>query len=251
MEFPVFLRLGPLAVHPHPVFEVLGYLLGAWCYLRLRERGGDHLPDAARSSVLAAAAVGAAVGSKLMYWLADPGLTVEHWLDPVHLMGGKSIVGGLAGGLIAVEWVKRRIGVTWATGDLFAVPLAIGIAVGRIGCFLSGLEDETYGLPAALPWGVDLGDGLSRHPVQLYEIACLLLLVPVLLWLMRRPHPEGAVFKAFMVAYFGFRFLLEFLKPGVHFAGLNPIQWVCLGVLAYYGSLAVRQRRWQAGAARG
>ena len=56
-----------------------------------------------------------------------------------------------------------------ATGDLLALPLVLGIAIGRIGCFLSGLEDQSYGVATALPWGVDFGDGVARHPTQLYE----------------------------------------------------------------------------------
>jgi phosphatidylglycerol:prolipoprotein diacylglycerol transferase len=74
-------------------------------------------------------------------------------------MGGKMIVGALMGGLLAVEWAKRRLGVTVRTGDLFALPLCAGIAIGRVGCFLTGLEDHTVGAHTTLPWGVDVGDG--------------------------------------------------------------------------------------------
>jgi prolipoprotein diacylglyceryltransferase len=115
------------------------------------------------------------------------------------------------------------------------VPLAVGIAVGRIGCFLTGLDDHTYGLPTTLPWGVDFGDGLARHPTQLYETAFLAGLAVVLLRLARRPLPTGDLFKLFMISYFGFRLLLEGIKPGEALAGLTPIQWCCLAMLAYYG----------------
>ena len=96
-------------------------------------------------------------------------LTAAHWHDAVYLMSGKTIVGGLIGGLFAVEWVKRQIGEKSSTGDLFAAPIALGVAIGRIGCFLGGLPDGTYGTPTSLPWGVDFGDGIPRHPTQLYE----------------------------------------------------------------------------------
>ena len=66
------------------------------------------------------------------------------------------------------------VGITHSTGAYFAPSLAIGIAIGRIGCFLSGLEDYTYGTPTTLPWGYDFGDGVLRHPVQLYEAAAYL-----------------------------------------------------------------------------
>ena len=100
--------------------------------------------------------------------------------NPASLIGGKTIVGALTGGLIAVELLKRYIGLRHSTGDLYAIPLALGIAIGRIGCFLTGLPDNTYGTPARLPWAVDFGDGIPRHPTQLYEIAFLLLLIPLL-----------------------------------------------------------------------
>jgi phosphatidylglycerol:prolipoprotein diacylglycerol transferase len=240
MHFPVYLWLGPLPLHPHWVFEILAYLVASRLYLALRGRG-DLLPEADRWTVVTAAMVGAAVGSKLLYWASDPAFMVAHWRDPFVLIGGKSIVGGLVGALCAVEWVKRQVGITRATGDLFVLPLVVGIAIGRIGCFLTGLDDHTYGLPTTLPWGVDFGDGLPRHPAQLYEIGFLVVLWPVLSALNRRPdQPDGAIFKIFLVAYLGFRFLLEFLKPGVAVAGLNAIQWVTLAGLAYYAQLGVR-----------
>jgi prolipoprotein diacylglyceryltransferase len=235
----VYLHLGPLTVHPHWFFETLAYAAGFRLYLWLRRRAGDHLSETNRWWVIAAATVGAALGSKLLYWLSDPRLTLGRAaaLDPVFLMGGKSMVGALVGGLVAVEWAKKRLGVRRATGDLFAVPLAAGIATGRIGCFLTGLDDHTYGVPAALPWAIDFGDGVTRHPTQLYETAFLLLLIPALVALGRRPHRQGDVFKAFMVAYLAFRLWVESIKPGVFCLGLNAIQWVCAGTLVYYGRL--------------
>ena len=234
MEFPVYLPLGPLRLHPHWVFEVLAYLIAFNIYLRLRVRRGDIIAGSARWTVIAAAAVGGALGSKLLYWLEDPWLTLEQWREPTYLMAGKTIVGGLIGGLVAVEWIKRRIGVTQSTGDLFAVPLALGISIGRVGCFLTGLPDHTYGILTAMPWGVNFGDGIPRHPTQIYEILFLLLLAIFLWRFSQRLHRNGDVFKAFMVAYIGFRFLVEFLKPTVTIAGLSFIQWACAVVLVYY-----------------
>ncbi len=174
---------------------------------------------------MAAAVAGAAVGSKLLYWLEDPAATLAHWNDPIFLFEGKTIVGALLGGTIAVEWIKRRHGISRRTGDLFAVPLALGIAVGRIGCFLSGLGDQTYGIATALPWGVDFGDGIARHPVQLYESAFALLLAGGLVLARRRGLAEGAEFRLFLIAYLGFRLAVDFLKPGVFLLGLTSIQW--------------------------
>jgi phosphatidylglycerol:prolipoprotein diacylglycerol transferase len=236
VQFPVYVWLGPVPVHPHFLFESLAYLFGARIYGWVKARQGDAIAPDDRWWVVAAAAVGAALGGKLVYWLSDPVLFLQSWRDPFLLMGGKSVVGALVGGLVAVEWAKRRLGLTRSTGDLFALPLAIGIAVGRIGCFLTGLDDHTHGLPTTLPWAVDFGDGLARHPTQLYEIAFLLPFAGWLWVLANRPHREGDVFRLFMVGYLGFRVLLEAIKPGVALLGLNAIQWVCLATLAYYAA---------------
>jgi phosphatidylglycerol---prolipoprotein diacylglyceryl transferase len=232
--FPFYFRLGSLQIHPHWVFESLAYFIGFRCYLRLRKTSGDHLDNSHRLWIVAAAIVGAALGSKLLYWLENPLLTLQNWNNPYYLMAGKTIVGGLIGGLLAVEWSKQRLGIVRRTGDLFALPIAVAIAIGRIGCFLSGLADETFGNPTSLPWGIDFGDGIARHPTQLYEVMFLLLLGGWLYRLAHRAHREGDLFKSFMVGYFGFRLLVEFIKPGVSLAGLTAIQWACLVMLLYY-----------------
>lgn len=235
MSFPVYLHLGPFRLHPHLIFETLAYTVAFRVYLWLRRQKGDAIGNANRWWVIAAAAMGAAAGSKILYWFEDPRLTLRHLGDPSFLLGGKTIVGALIGGLVAVEWMKRHLKITGRTGDLFAVPLCVGIAIGRIGCFLTGTEDHTAGVATLLPWGVNFGDGIARHPAQLYEVLFTLALGAFLWRRMRRPHAEGDVFKMFMVAYFVFRLFCDFLKPGVRiFLGLSSIQWACAGMLLYY-----------------
>ena len=178
-------------MQPHTVFDVLAYSIGFRMFLWQRRRLGDTIDGPARWSVVAAAVFGAAIGSKIFFWLEDPSETLAHWNDPVFLLGGKTIVGALIGGLVGVELEKHWAGLTRRTGDLFAMPLAAGIVVGRIGCFLSGLADRTYGTPSRLPWAVDFGDGIPRHPTQLYESAVMAVAALVLGRLTWRHAPRG------------------------------------------------------------
>jgi len=235
VHFPVILHLGPLGVAPHQPMEMLGAFLGFRLYLRQRRRAGDPLPGERRLVVLAAAIVGAALGSKLLAIAFAPPPTLGGLLDVRLLLAGKTIVGGLLGGLAATELVKWRIGERTATGDLYAFPLIVGIAIGRVGCFLTGLADDTYGNPTSLPWGIDFGDGVRRHPTQLYEIAFLALLAAALAWRARRPYPRGDRFKLFMVGYLGWRLVVDFIKPShVTLLGITPIQLACIAGLLWY-----------------
>lgn len=235
MSFPVYIHVGSVKLHPHWVFETLAYAVAFRAYLSLRHRYGDKLDDLNRWWVIAAAAIGAVIGSKVLYWFEDPRLTLQHYRDPAFLLGGKTIVGALIGALVAVERLKKGLGITSRTGDLFAVPLCVGIAIGRIGCFLTGLDDHTAGAATTLPWGVNFGDGVSRHPTQLYEIAFVLLLGAFLWRRMREPYCEGDIFRMFMVGYLAFRLACDSLKPEVRvLADVSSIQWACVAMLLYY-----------------
>lgn len=240
----------PIGSHPalHPVFEVLGWVAGYAVFRRLRSRDGDALAEPVRWSVIAAAAVGAVVGSRLL-GLAEQWPTLLAAQRSGHLLmmlaspGGKTIVGGLLGGWIAVEILKGMQHIDRRTGDLFAVPLCVGIAVGRIGCLLAGLGDGTYGNPTRLPWAVDLGDGIGRHPVQAYEILFLLALG----FLLSRnvQLPEGVRFRIFLASYLAWRVAVDFLKPQPLLGGMNVIQWTCLGALAVLALLWAKDKRFR------
>jgi phosphatidylglycerol---prolipoprotein diacylglyceryl transferase len=239
-----------VSLHPHPawhpVFEALGYVTGYAVFRRVRLREGDALAESQRWVVIAAAAVGALIGSRLL-GLAEqwPSLQVAwrsgHLLAVALTPGGKTIVGGLLGAWVAVEIVKRFQGIRRRTGDLFVLPLCVGIAVGRVGCLMAGLADDTYGKPTKLPWAVNLGDGIGRHPVQVYEIIFLLLVGLALSrdWRLA----EGTRFRIFLASYLAWRLAIDFLKPQPMIDGLSVIQWVCVGVLLLLAALQVNDIR--------
>ncbi len=216
------------------MFESLAYVVAFRYYMRDRERRGDFLPDPERSSLMVAAIVGAAAGSKMLDWLEDPAVVLAHWRDPAILVGGKTVAGALLGGTMAVELAKRKLGIGRRTGDLFVTPLALGIAIGRVGCFLTGLDDHTYGTATSLPWAVDFGDGVGRHPTQIYELLALAAAIPLLRRFDRVKPREGDVFRLFLFGYCGWRVLVDFLKPDPRFGGMSAIQWACAGAMVWY-----------------
>ncbi|MCM3725899.1 prolipoprotein diacylglyceryl transferase [Neobacillus cucumis] len=230
MHFPFYI----FGIHPHLLFEALAYFIGFRVYLYTRNKGRIPLDKAIW--VVVGSTLGAAIGSKVLYWFEDPVKTVENWNNFVYLAEGKTIVGGLLGGLIGVETAKKLIGWTRSTGDDFVLPLAVGMMIGRIGCFLTGLDDHTYGVPTSWKIGVDFGDGVKRHPTQLYEICFLLLLVVVLFYLKRKQLGwEGLLFQLFMLGYLFFRLMIDFIKPTPHpYWILNNIQLASLLGILYY-----------------
>jgi len=228
--------LSPIQLHT--VFEIAAYALGTQVFLWQRRRLRlPALSDQDRTlSIVLGAALGAALGSKFAFWIEDPLAAFNNFPDWRHLLEGKSIVGGLLGGLIGVELAKKLTGVTTSTGDAFVLPLAVGMCVGRIGCFLSGLADHTYGNPTTLPWGVDFGDGVPRHPTQLYEIGFIACWTALLFWRHSRSAQPGDMFRAYLVGYLLFRLCVDGIKPipMLYPLGLSGIQWLCVFGLAYY-----------------
>lgn len=243
MTFPVYLGFGAFKLHPHFVFEVVAY--GVSMALLRRNITSDSIPLSQRSSVVVGGLIGALLGAKVLVLLQHSDLLGSDWRSWLLLgLQGKTVVGALLGGLIGVELTKKWIGLHQSTGDAFVFPLLVGTAIGRVGCFLTGLSDRTYGTVTTLPWGVDFGDGLPRHPTQLYEVIFLIVLGLVLAWHSRRDRPSGERFQLYLVGYLGFRFVVDFLKPDVHpLLGLSFIQLACLLGVAY-GLHQLSRRPW-------
>jgi prolipoprotein diacylglyceryltransferase len=156
---------------------------------------------------------------------------------------GHSVAGAIAGGIVGVELFKHAKGIRGSTGAQFVAPLAAGIAVGRLGCFFAGLPDYTYGTATTLPWGVDFGDGVPRHPIQLYESAAMLLFLFVYCYNIARGSAfflrQG--FYVFVGYYALQRFAWEFMKPYPPILGpLNIFHFLCI-VLFAYSLLMMRQ----------
>jgi phosphatidylglycerol---prolipoprotein diacylglyceryl transferase len=242
MQFPVYFHLGPWQIHPHPVFESLAYMVAL--RLALRNFRRDTIAPTQRTSILVGGMLGGLIGAKVLVLLQHIDLL---WSDQAAwallLFQGKTVVGGILGAIIGVEITKHYIGVKQSTGDGFVTPLIFGMMIGRVGCFLTGLDDRTYGTVTTLPWGVDFGDGLLRHPTPLYEILFLFGLFLVIRWRAgygcRWPaagrRPSGDAFKFFTLGYLSFRFLIDFIKPDFHpLLGVSAIQIACFAGLCYY-----------------
>jgi phosphatidylglycerol:prolipoprotein diacylglycerol transferase len=202
---------------------------------RLREAGGKIESAGslyAVSLVLGAVAGGFGAGTLNLWLSGDAGM-------------GRSIVGALAGAIVAVELFKGVRGITGSTGVIFVPAFATSVMVGRWGCFLSGLEDQTHGTPTALPWGHDFGDGVLRHPVQLYEsifMGGFLTFALYLLW-RRKPFFLKNGFYLMVFIYAGQRFLWEFLKPYPPLLGpLNLFHFLCLGLMIYSVTMIAKSR---------
>jgi phosphatidylglycerol:prolipoprotein diacylglycerol transferase len=138
----------------------------------------------------------------------------------------KTIMCGLVGGYFGVEFAKWALGVRIKTGDSFAVPVATAVSIGRIACYSGGC---CYGAPTSLPWGVDFGDGIARHPAQLYEAAFHGLAAIVLYALGKRGLFRGQLIKLYIIAYLVYRFGSEFIRPEPRlWLGLTGYQWAAL-----------------------
>ena len=234
MEFPAYLTIGAIEFHPHPVFESIAYFVSLRLALR-RFRKSTVQPEQ-RGIVMAGGLIGGMLGAKLLAVVQHLDLLWTGQADVgMLLISGKTIVGALLGAVFGVEVTKKILKIETATGDAFAYPLIVGTAIGRIGCFLTGLSDQTYGTPTSLPWGVDFGDRIFRHPTQLYEVVFMVSLLIFLKYRERKPYLQGDLFRFYMICYLTFRWSIDFIKPDFHpLLGMSPIQITCLFGLVYY-----------------
>ncbi len=224
----------------HLLFDVLAWLTALLTRYWVGRRFGlqkPPLPSNLRRRYTLVLLLGAANGAVLVG-------SMNLWLQFPNAIG-HSVLGAILGGIVTVELFKWRHKIRHSTGVVWALPLALGIAVGRIGCFLTGLPDYTYGIPTTMPWAVDFGDGIPRHPVQLYESLAMLIFAAYALWALTRRSPWFIAhgFYAFALFYACQRFVWEFLKPYAPlFGGLNLFHYLCL-VLALYAGFMIRSNQ--------
>jgi phosphatidylglycerol:prolipoprotein diacylglycerol transferase len=225
--YPFVLELGPITVTGYGLMMMAAFLMAGWAIqLELRERG---LGEEYAADIVVAAVVGGLVGAKIWYviWSRD-------WGSLFH-RGGFVWYGGLLGGIGAVLFNGWRLQVPPRyTMELTGAPLALGYALGRVGCFL---VNDDYGIPSTLPWAMKFPNGLppttveqlSRfhlvfppgskpfdvlavHPTQIYETV-LMFLAFLLLWHLRRhKHGTGWRFGVYLVLAGAERFLIEFVR---------------------------------------
>jgi phosphatidylglycerol:prolipoprotein diacylglycerol transferase len=236
MKYPVEIGLGNVRVSAHFILETLAFIIGFRYFLYLKRKQSDPIPESNRIWIIIGAAFGAFLFSRLLGSLEDPQAWARADNPWLYFYANKTIVGGLLGGLLFVEITKMFLKEKSSSGDMFIYPLILAMIIGRLGCFSAGIYEPTFGIASSLPWAMDLGDGILRHPVALYEILFLMLLWFSLYSLEKYTLlAMGVRFKLFMIAYLMFRFILEFIKP-VHplVWSLTTIQLACLGGLVYY-----------------
>jgi len=244
--YPVLFHVGGIPIESFWVAVFAGFVAALFVARSELQRLG-HDPGAAYDLILWAY-IGGFVGARLF-------LIFTAWedfqRDPYELLfSGSGWVwqGGLIGGAVAVIFKSRALGLPLGQVADFAGPaLAIGQAIGRIGCQLAG--DGDYGIPTTLPWGMSYPNGAvptteTVHPTPIYE-AALYLGIFVVLWRQRtRPHPSGSLFAQYLVLSGIARFAVEFVRRNPMLAlGLTLAQWVSLVSIAVGSALLLREHR--------
>ena len=228
------IHLGPLTLKTFGIMFSLGFIAaGAVVAKRLKEL---DKPVDWSYEIIFSALLGGLVGARAYY-------LVQNWSDVKHdffgnLFSGSGLVwyGGAIGGALAVlAWAWYRGFLTLVLLDIAAPGLALGYAIGRVGCQLSG--DGDYGKPSHLPWAMSYPDGTvptdqQVHPTPVYETLAMGL-VAYLLWRLRDRYQAGVLFCIYLILAGTERFLVEFIRRNDHvLLGLTQAQLISLAMIA-------------------
>lgn len=245
--FPQLFHIGSFAVPTYGILVASGVLLGLWISVRNSARQGIK-PENAWDFGIAVVLAGI-LGSKILYILVDWKTYAEHPKEIFSLstlQAGGVFSGGLIGAFIVAWWFLRKYNMpALATCDAFAPGLALGHAIGRIGCFSAGC---CYGKPTTHFWGVTFTNPVANanagtplniplEPTQLIESAAELIIFGILTWMFARKKFDGQVFGAYLFLYGIARFLIEFLRDdpgrgGPYFGGaLSGTQLISIGLV--------------------
>src|SRR3954468_20498482 len=215
--YPVLFRIGDFEITSFGVLVAIAALVGLSVFARELRRSG--LPEEGANAA-AGGVIGGLVGAKVI-WSLEFGGTAP-FTDLLFSRGGLSWFGGFAGGIGTGLWLLRRYRIPIVSGLAAAAPaLAIGHAIGRVGCFMVG---DDYGKPSTLPWAVAFPEGLPPtlvpvHPTQLYESAALIVLAWILLRQRRAGLTDRRVLATYLLGAGTIRFLIEFVRINAKIAG--------------------------------
>lgn len=240
--YPRLFEIGPITVYTYGVLLAAAYLIGLkFAVARARRHGldGDRMLDLGIYIIIAAL-----IGAKLLLLIVDFDLFVrqpsELWT--LARSGGVFYGGLIAAFLVAMWYIRRHRLPVWTTTDMFAPGIALGHAIGRLGCFLAGC---CFGRPTSLPWAVTFSDpfaasnvgtplGTPLHPTQLYESGAELLILGALLATERRGrYFPGRTFWWYVLLYSISRFVIEFFRGDERgmFWGISTSQIISLVLL--------------------
>ena len=215
--YPVLFRFGEFEITSFGVLVGIAALVGIWVFTRELERSGL---DAKAADAAVAGVIGGLLGAKLLWTIEFSGQ--EPVADLLFSRGGLSWFGGLIGGVGTGLWMLHRRRVALVPALAAATPaLAIGHAIGRLGCFMVG---DDYGRPTDVPWGLAFPKGsppttVAVHPTQLYEAAGLAVIAFVLIMWRRHRVADAVLFGRYLVLAGALRFAVEFLRINAPVAG--------------------------------
>jgi phosphatidylglycerol:prolipoprotein diacylglycerol transferase len=241
--FPKLISIGSFFLPTYGTLVAIGFLLGLWITLRLAKKA--NLPSEPVTNLVIYCALAGLVGAKLFMVLFDFN---EYWTGgrPLFSLDTLQAAGVYQGGfllalVVAIFYMRRQKLPALETCDVFAPGLALGQAVGRIGCFAAGC---CWGVESHLPWSVTFTSpqahdltgvplGVPLHPTQLYESFADALIFVALYYRIGKPHTSGTILGWYLALYSTARLAIEFLRyheQGLHW-GLSYTQWISLATL--------------------
>jgi phosphatidylglycerol:prolipoprotein diacylglycerol transferase len=221
---PVALQIGPIAVHWYGLMYLIGFAL-VWLLGRWRiQHGKTDLSLRDLEDIIFYSVLGVVAGGRLGYVLFYK--PAEYLANPIEILylwqGGMSFHGGLIGVIVVLLlFARKRNKTLLEIGDFVAPLIPLGLGAGRLGNFING---ELWGRATTAPWGMvfpQAGDGVARHPSQLYEMGLEgFALFALVWWFARKPRPAGQISALFLMGYGVFRFLVEFTREPDDYLGL-------------------------------
>jgi phosphatidylglycerol:prolipoprotein diacylglycerol transferase len=256
--FPKFISLGDFFLPTYGLLVAAGFLAGNWLTTKLARRAALDIEKVTNLAIYCA--LSGLAGAKLLMFVMDFRFYAE---DPSRLFSFDTLLsagvyyGGFLAALAFAYLYMRRQSLPWLpTADAFAPGVALGHAIGRLGCFAAGC---CWGSLCERPWAVTFTSrdahsltgvplDLPLHPAQLYEAALTALIAWFLYRQSLKPHNPGRILALYLLTYSPARFAVEFFRAHeqpfpIHAIPITWTQWIALALAAAGAALLARSRR--------